>query len=144
MLFRSLGAIRPLHITQLSLPSNRQLFPGATLTSTTDLPLTVIGKGFVLGSVVRLDGTALPVANVSFVSERQLNVTVPASRLAAPRRYAVDVLNPGSVHSNVTDLTVVQSVDVTSAPPPRTKVLSASTPPGLRPPAYSAGTASAG
>lgn len=117
----SLGDIRPLHITQLVLPASRQLTPAATLTSATDLPLTVLGKGFVAGSVVRLDGTPLPTP--SSVSDRQISVTVPASFLVGPRHYALDVLNPGGVHSNVTDLTVVQPVDVTStgctAPAPR-------------------------
>ncbi len=108
----SLGAIRSLHLAQVSIPAARQLAPTATLTSTTDLPLSLVGKGFLPGSIVRLDGVALPAP--TSVSDRQLSVTVPASFLAGPRRYALDVLN-GSTPSNVLELAVIQPVDVTSA-----------------------------
>src|SRR5207245_2263739 len=109
-------AIRPLHITQLALPRDRQFNPSnptATLASTADLTLTIIGKGFVSGSRVRLDETQLPAP--TNVTDRQMTVTVSgATFLTSARRYAVDVLNPGGTRSNVTDLTVIQPVDVTS------------------------------
>jgi len=108
----SLGAIRSLHLEQMNLPATRQLAPTATLTSTADLPLTLVGKGFVAGSIARLDGVALPAP--TSVSDRQLSVTVPASFLSGPRRYALDVLN-GGTPSNALELTVVQPVAVTSA-----------------------------
>ncbi len=108
----SLGAIRPLHITQISLPGNRQLSPSSpttTLTSTTDLPVTVIGKGFDSGSVARLDGTPIPTSGVT-ANGRQLTATVPSTLLAAPRRFALDVVNSSGLQSNVADLAVVQAV----------------------------------
>ncbi|PYU32753.1 MAG: hypothetical protein DMG28_10485 [Acidobacteria bacterium] len=125
------GAIRPLHITQLALPRDRQFNPSnptATLASTADLTLTVIGKGFVSGSRLRLDETQLPAP--TSVTDRQMTVTVSgATFLTSARRYAVDVLNPGGTRSNVTDLTVIQPVDVTStgctAPAPRAVAIDA-------------------
>src|SRR5712692_1872079 len=125
------SAIRPLHITQLILPRDRQFNPSnptATLASTADLPLTIIGKGFVSGSRLRLDETQLPAP--TSVTDRQMTVTVSgATFLTSARRYAVDVLNPGGTRSNVTDLTVIQPVDVTStgctAPAPRAVAIDA-------------------
>jgi YVTN family beta-propeller protein len=108
-----LGAIRSLHIASISMPLNRQFAPGITLSSAVDLPLTIVGKGLVSGSVVRLDGVALPLP--TSVTDRQLTVTVPAAMLGGARRYVVDVLNPGNVVSNVLDLTVVQPVDLVGA-----------------------------
>jgi len=124
-------AIRPLHITQLALPKDRQFNPSnptATLVSTADLTLTIIGKGFVSGSRLRLDETQLPAP--TNVTDRQMTVTVSgATFLTSARRYAVDVLNPGGTRSNVTDLTVIQPVDVTStgctAPAPRAVAIDA-------------------
>jgi DNA-binding beta-propeller fold protein YncE len=116
----SLGAIRPLHVTQIN--------PIRTFTSGTPLALTVTGKGFTSASVVRLDGTPLPTP--TSVSDRQLTVTVPASLLGSPRRYALDVVT-GTTHSNVVDFAVLQSVDLNltnsgcSAPAPRAVAIDA-------------------
>ncbi len=108
-----LGAIRPLHISTISLPLTRQFAPGVTLSSAVDLPVTILGKGFVVGSQVRLDG--VPLAPPAGVSDRQLTVLVPAALLAGPKNFVVDVLNPGGVLSNVLQLTVVQAVDLVGA-----------------------------
>src|SRR5712692_150945 len=75
--------------------------------------LTIIGKGFTANSQVRLDGVQISV-DPTKVSDRMLVATVPATMLNTARRFAVDVLENKSV-SNVSDFTVVQSVDVTSA-----------------------------
>lgn len=108
-----LGAIRPLHIAAISLPLSRQLAPGVTLSSTVDLPLTILGKGFLGGSQVRLDG--VPLGLPTSVTDRQLTVLVPAALLAGPHNYVVDVLNPGGGLSNVLELAVVQAVDLVGA-----------------------------
>lgn len=108
-----LGAIRPLHIAEISLPISRQLTPRITLSSAVDLPMTVFGKGFVVGSEVRLNGVSL--APPSSVTDRQLTVLVPAALLSGPQNFVVDVLNPGAVLSNVLQLTVVQAVDLVGA-----------------------------
>jgi hypothetical protein len=55
------------------------------------LTLTVNGSGFVAGSVVDWNGTALPTV---FVSGSQLTATVPATDLAAQISAPVTVVNP--------------------------------------------------
>ena len=112
----SLGSIRSPQITESS--------PAFTFSSATPLTLTLAGSGFGAGSVVRLDGDATGVTtSFDLTHPRQLTATIAPSRLGAPRRYAVDVLNPGGVHSNVSDLTVIMAVSTTStgctAPTPR-------------------------
>ncbi len=109
----SLGALRPLHVTQINIPSNRQLGPAATLTAASSLSLTIVGGTFSAGSAVRFDGDATGVTT-SFVSPRRLNVTIDPARLASPRRYAVDVVD-GVNHSNVAELAVIQAVDMVGA-----------------------------
>jgi DNA-binding beta-propeller fold protein YncE len=109
----SLGALRPLHVTQINIPSNRQLGPAATRTSPSSLSLTITGGTFSGASAVRLDGVATGVTT-SFVSPRRLTVTIDPSRLAAPRRYALDVMD-GVNHSNVAELPVIQVVDMVGA-----------------------------
>jgi YVTN family beta-propeller protein len=95
--------------------------PALTFTSSAPVTLAVTGGGFNSSSVVRLDQTALSTAVVPSTCTgtpavcRQLTATVPASMLEGARNYAVDVLNTSAV-SNVTDLTVVQSILVGNAP----------------------------
>jgi DNA-binding beta-propeller fold protein YncE len=104
----SLGpAINPLQIAETS----ADLVYGGPAAGS--LTLTVNGSGFVSGSQVLLDNVVVPTA---FVSARQVVATVPASMLAQPRRYIVQVQNPSLAASNIAGLTVVQSVAVGSAP----------------------------
>ena len=100
------GAIRPLQITQIN--------PFLTFTSATPVTVTLTGTGFTAGSTVRLDGDSTGVTT-SFDSTkpRLLTATIAPSRLGGPRRYALDVVNPGGINSNVSDFTVIQSVDLT-------------------------------
>ena len=92
------------------------LMPQGTLTSTNNLSnVQIFGSGFDSSTEVRLDGVALPSGNVNYVSGRVLNVTIPASFLSAPHRYAVSVLNGSGVQSNATDLFVIKAVDMTTA-----------------------------
>jgi DNA-binding beta-propeller fold protein YncE len=102
-------APNPLQILEMS-PST--IFAQSPAASTT---LSIIGTGFVNGSQVFLDGTALPTNAVNFVSSRQLTATVPASDLALARRFAVYV-QTGAAISNVSDLTVIQPVTVGTSP----------------------------
>ncbi len=93
--------------------------PSVTYTTTVNLPLQITGGGFVTGaggSVVLLDGTALPGADVTVVSARRINAIIPASMLTSAHNYFVQVENAGGVVSNVTDLTVVQPISVGSLP----------------------------
>lgn len=98
--------------------------PGATvpegaLTSTTDLAgVQIFGSGFDAQTSVQLDGTAIPANDVTFVSSRQLTVTIPAVPfLSFPHRFALDVTNGGGVKSNATDFLVVQAVDLSKVCP---------------------------
>ncbi len=100
----NLGLIRSPHIVQSS--------PLMSFTSGTDITLNVTGFGFTAASALRLDGAAVATA---FVSPRRLTATVPAAMLGAARRFVIDVLEAG-VASNVSDLTVIQSVSVGTAP----------------------------
>jgi len=74
--------------------------------------LSVIGNGFTGGSLVMLDGTAVP---TTLVSSRQLTAAIPAADVALARRYAVYVQN-GTAISNVSDLAVIQPVTVGLSP----------------------------
>src|SRR5579859_194801 len=93
--------------------------PEGTLTSTTDLAgVQIFGSGFDAQTTVRLDNTALPATDVTFVSSRQLTVTIPANPyLSFPHRFALDLVNGSGVQSNATDFLVVQAVDLSQACP---------------------------
>ena len=103
----SLGAVRDPHIVEAS-PAI------AFAPAVNNLALNIIGHGFLAGTgtTVLLDGTQVP-ANV--VSDRQISATVPAAMLASARRYIVTVQNSLGL-SNATDLTVIQPVEVGTAP----------------------------
>jgi len=100
-----MATLRPLQITQMS--------PFSTLTSTSSETLTIVGNGFVSGSVARLSETLL---QTTYVSPRMLTATLPSSLLSAPRRYLVDVRNPDGTVSNAEDFTVMQAIPVGHSP----------------------------
>jgi DNA-binding beta-propeller fold protein YncE len=86
-------------------------FPQGTLTSATDLAgVKIFGSGFATGAVVRLDGTVI--STPAPVNDREIDVTIPASFLKFPHRYALDVVS-GGVQSNASDFIVVAAVDMT-------------------------------
>ncbi len=96
--------------------------PQATLTSTSDMcGVEIFGSNLIAGSQVRLDGTPLPPGNVQPITnpnnqgaDRGLFVTIPASFLAAPHRYALDVIAAGDP-SNPVDFFVIKAVDMSVA-----------------------------
>lgn len=114
----SLGAIRTMPpgtpAPAIAQSSPKTFFTTSTL-STAPSPgaqsLTIIGKNFTSSSVVRLDGAGL---STHFRSDRILTADVPPNLLSRPRRFAVDVLNPGALQSNASDFTVIQAVDVST------------------------------
>jgi len=73
------------------------------------LTLTINGAGFAAGAQLLLDGTALAGGNIVKVTPSQIVASVPATMLGSAHRYIVAVQNPGQM-SNVTDLTVIQTV----------------------------------
>ena len=108
-------------INQVRVPAGRgvlgELLPQATVTSSSDLAnVKILGTGFVSGAQVRLDRTALPVGNVTFVNSQEIDATIPASFLSGPHHYALDVVSNG-VTSNATDFFVVQIVDLSQLCP---------------------------
>ncbi len=109
----SLGPIKPLELDQIVLEADRQVNPDVTQTSASDLQLTLIGKGFQTGAVARIDGVTL--ATLSQITDREMTVKVPAAMLASPRRFSVDIENPGNVLSNAEGFSVVQFVDLASS-----------------------------
>jgi DNA-binding beta-propeller fold protein YncE len=84
--------------------------PAFTLVEPTPaaITLTVSGVGFAAGSTVYLDGNAV---GTTFVNSRELSASIPAGDLTGPRRFVVYVKN-GAALSNVSDLTVIQPVNV--------------------------------
>ena len=94
----------------------KALLPQGTLTSTTDLAgVQIFGGLFTSGAQVRLDGTPLPGGNVNVdPSGRLITATIPASFLAMPHHYALDVIS-GGVQSNPTDFIVITAVDMSIA-----------------------------
>jgi DNA-binding beta-propeller fold protein YncE len=111
----ALGSIRSLHVSALSLPAANQLAPGVALTSAAPVSMTLLGHGFVSGSVVRLNDVALPPPSSISANGRQLTVSIPASFLSGASIYVLDVLNPGSIQSNVLNLIVAQPVNLVGA-----------------------------
>ena len=124
----SLGAdpstvLKPVHITEVIAPSAAPTdpftlggipganFPQGTQTSATDLVgVKIFGSGFSgSGTTVRLDQTAIP--NPTVVSDREIDVTIPASFLAVPHHYALSVVSGGAT-SNSSDFFVVKVVDL--------------------------------
>ncbi len=83
-------------------------FPQGVFTSSSGAPVQIFGAGFSGSPQVRLDGTVIPGATV--ISDREIDVTIPAAFLASPRRFALDVVNGGM--SNASDFSVAQSVDL--------------------------------
>lgn len=110
--------LQPVEIVEARVTSGG--LPGALLpqavvaTSAGTAQLQLFGRGFAPTTQVRLDGDSIAAGGgtVTFVSGQELDVTIPASPfLLHPRRYALDMLSGGAL-SNVTDFTVVGSVDV--------------------------------
>jgi DNA-binding beta-propeller fold protein YncE len=86
-------------------------FPQGTQTSATDFAgVKIFGSGFSgSGTTVRLDQAAIP--NPTVVSDREIDVTIPASFLAVPHHFSLDVVS-GGVTSNTSDFFVVKVVDL--------------------------------
>ena len=110
--------IKPVHIEQvITLPVPGALLPQSVLITSGTAPaalagVRILGSGFDASSQVRLDGQGLPASDIQFVSNREIDVTIPASFLSVPRRFGLDVVNGSNVASNITDFTVLESVPV--------------------------------
>jgi DNA-binding beta-propeller fold protein YncE len=96
----------PLQILETSPVTTFVQTPAAGLT------LSIVGTGFTGASQVFLDNAAVP---TNLVSSRQLTAAIPSTDLETARRFAVYVQN-GAAISNVSDLTVIQPVNVGTSP----------------------------
>jgi FG-GAP-like repeat len=96
---------------------DQPLVPMSAAPGASGFSLTVNGAGFISGSVVNWNGTALP---TTFVSKAQVTATVAASDIASPQTASVTVSNPapGGGSSNVAFFQVAtpESTVVLSAP----------------------------
>jgi trimeric autotransporter adhesin len=88
--------------------------PPAVIEGSAAFALTVAGSGFVSGSVVQLDGTALA---TNFVNATQLEAQVPAAQVAQVAQLSVVTVNPGATVSNAQTLEVVAAPDIASIAP---------------------------
>jgi DNA-binding beta-propeller fold protein YncE len=115
----NLGGIQSLSITETS---PKTIVTTSSLLGSAPTPapqaLTVIGKGLTCtgGTTslkIRLDGLSLP-TSCTGSGDRELSATVPSSMLVSARRFALDVADSSGNVTNAEDLTVEQSVDVSS------------------------------
>jgi hypothetical protein len=84
---------------------NQPLVPAAIAPGSPQFSLTVTGAGFVLGSTVDWNGTALA---TTFVSADKLTAVVPASNISRPGTAYVTVVSPtpGGGNSNPVPFTI--------------------------------------
>src|ERR1017187_6419374 len=84
-------------------PSISGLNPGSSTASGPMFTIAVNGSGFVAGSIVQWNGSALP---TTYVSGTQLTASVSANLIAGQRTASVTVLNPGGILSNAVTFTI--------------------------------------
>jgi hypothetical protein len=82
--------------------------------STVDVPISIVGSGFVQGSSVTFNGGGV---ETSFNSATSLSAVIPAGSLVTPGNAAVQVINPGNLQSNTVQFTIAGTVSVTSVNP---------------------------
>jgi Dockerin type I domain/PA14 domain len=82
------------------------LSPSSVFAGSPDTTLTVNGNGFVSGSAVVFNGTALA---TTFVSGTKLTAIIPAALQSTPGSFSVQVVNPDTTSSNRATLSVLQS-----------------------------------
>ncbi len=98
-------------------PAISSVSPGSVSAGGSSFTLTVTGAGFVTGSVVDWNGTALV---TTFVSSTVLTASVPASDIASAGTIAITAANPGSGASNALSFTVTNSAPTVSSLSPNT------------------------
>ncbi|MGO9641894.1 MAG: hypothetical protein ACLP1Y_11395, partial [Candidatus Acidiferrales bacterium] len=105
----SLGAVRPLQITDVS-PNVFTIATSLTAPANpSDQTLTIVGKGFTGSSTARLNGISLSTLSVS---DREMMVQVPRSMISSPSILSLELFNSPNF-SNSEDVNVIETVDVT-------------------------------
>src|SRR5216683_4661368 len=127
-----LGTIKSVHIESVQTPAldagNASIKTPASLSPAVKITLgtaptavggvKILGTGFDSGSQVLLDGAAFAstsLGNFTFVSSKEIDVTIPVSVLSAgPRHYALSVTNSSGIASNVSDFFVLEEIPLAS------------------------------
>jgi hypothetical protein len=91
----TVNPVTPLTVTGLG--------PNSATAGGSSLTLSVTGTGFVNGSIVQWNGSAL---TTSYQSSTQLLASVAANLIASPGNASVSVLNPGGATSNTATFTI--------------------------------------
>ena len=102
---------QPLTVTSLP-PTLDSISPVRAIAGTAGLSLSVFGKIFFNGAVIRINGQPRP---TTFVNNYQLTTLLTASDLESPRTLAVTVVNPGGATSMTIPLPVYPRVTSVSA-----------------------------
>jgi redox-regulated HSP33 family molecular chaperone len=104
------------------LPTVSSISPTGRTAGDAAFTLTVNGRGFVNGAVVRFNGSD---RTTTFVDSTQLTAEISAADVAAAGNYAVTVFNPtpGGGSSNATELTVNNPVPMVSSISPASKTV---------------------
>jgi len=97
-----------------STPVINSLDPAAIVAGSAAFTLSVIGSGFVSGSVVKLSGAALPTV---FQSANQLTSQVTAAQVAAVANLSLAVSNPNGAASSAQTLGVIATPGISSLAP---------------------------
>lgn len=87
--------------------------PSAVAAGSPDFTLTATGAGFVSGSTITLNGTAI---STTFDSATQLHATVPAADVAAAATITVGVTNPDKTTTNTLPFTAIAGGGLGPAP----------------------------
>ncbi len=90
-------AVPTMTIPLITKPSVTDVSPRNLTAGDPDFILHVYGVNFISGFVIRWNGTDKV---TQFVSSGELTTSIPASDIQAPGQAAVDVLDPGSLHTN--------------------------------------------
>jgi hypothetical protein len=94
------------------------LNPASTPACGPKFKLTVNGNGFVKGSTIDWNGTAL---TTTFVTSSTLTATVPAADIASPGTANVTVVIPGGATSNAVPFTIINPIPVLGTLGPASK-----------------------
>lgn len=106
-----LSNTRPLAVIGLP-PALIELNPQSVIAGGSAFNLSVLGKVFFSGAVVKINGSARP---TTLVSEVQVTAAIPATDIATAGQLNVTVVNPGGAESNVLILRVYDRLTSVSA-----------------------------
>jgi hypothetical protein len=104
----------PHTLSVVSAPVISACEPSTVIAGSADFTLVVLGTGYVAGSIVKLNGVALP---TTYGSSTELSATVAAAQVAAAGVLNIAVTNPNGTTSAAQTLTVAVGPSITSIDP---------------------------